>query len=373
MMQKPLSLAFSPSARQGSLRISRSLGVLLGLSALAYLVATSAVQADCQEGCLTNNNTALGESALLNNRNGNNTAIGYLALFSNTNGFNNTATGDTALDSNATGSANTANGAGALFMNTTGGANTATGDAALYFNTTGSDNAAIGFQALFGNTTGFNNTAIGVFALQRASGNNNIAVGYRAGATLTTGSNNIDISNRGMADDNNRIRIGTTGSQTAAFIAGISGVTVAGGVGVVIDTNGQLGTMTSSARYKEKIEPMGKASDELLSLQPVKFCYKKNLDPKAIPQFGLVAEDVAKVDPDLVARDEEGKPYSVRYEAVNAMLLNEFLKEHRKVEEQGAEIAELKAALAKQAAQIEKVSAQVQASQTGPQLVSATK
>src|SRR4029077_3895011 len=138
-------------------------------------------------------------------------------------------------------------------------------------------------------------------------------------------------------------------------VAGISGVTVAGGVGVVIDANGQLGTMTSSGRYKEKIEPMGEASDKLLSLRPVKFRYKKNLDPEAIPQFGLVAEDVAKVDPDLVAKDDEGKPYTVRYEAVNAMLLNEFLKAHKKIEEQANKIERLESALSQQATQLQEV------------------
>ncbi len=146
-------------------------------------------------------------------------------------------------------------------------------------------------------------------------------------------------------DDQGAIRIGTVRKQLSTTIAGISGVTVAGGVGVIIDSNGQLGTVTSSARYKDDIKPMDKASEAVLSLKPVTFRYKKNLDPKGIPQFGLVAEDVAKVDPELVARDDQGKPYTVRYEAVNAMLLNEFLKAHQKVEEQEKELVELKDAL----------------------------
>ncbi len=185
-----------------------------------------------------------------------------------------------------------------------------------------------------------------------STGKNNIALGVSAGFLLTTGSNNIDIFDHGVAGEANTIRLGKERTQKRTFIAGISGVTVADGVGIVIDTNGQLGTINSSARYKEAIKPMGDASDVLLSLKPVSFRYKKNLDPKAIPQFGLVAEQVEKVDPDLVARDDQGKPYSVRYEAVNAMLLNEFLKEHQKVEEQsgqlqaqGKEIEELKAAV----------------------------
>ena len=156
---------------------------------------------------------------------------------------------------------------------------------------------------------------------------------------LTTGSFNIDIGNAGVASESNKIRIGTVGTQTATFIAGISGVTVAQGVGVIVDTDGHLGTVVSSARYKEAIQPMDKASEAILALRPVTFRYKKELDPKGIPQFGLVAEQVEKVNPDLVARDEQGKPYTVRYEAVNAMLLNEFLKEHRKVEEQSSQIA----------------------------------
>jgi hypothetical protein len=171
------------------------------------------------------------------------------------------------------------------------------------------------------------------------------------------------------------------GTQTATFVAGVSGVTVAGGVGVIIDTNGQLGTVVSSERYKDSIKPMDKASEAILALKPVTFHYKKELDPAGIPQFGLVAEEVAKINPDLVARDEDGKPYTVRYEAVNAMLLNEFLKEHRKVEEQAANVkrqdgkiasleatlAELASALKNQAAQLQKVSARVEAR---PQIVS---
>jgi septal ring factor EnvC (AmiA/AmiB activator) len=190
-----------------------------------------------------------------------------------------------------------------------------------------------------------------------------------------------------VAAESNTMRLGTPGTQQATYVAGISGVTVAGGVGVVIDTNGQLGTMTSSARYKEAIRPMDKSSEAILSFKPVTFRYKRELDPNGITQFGLVAEQVEKVDPDLVARDDQGKPYSVRYEAVNAMLLNEFLKEHRKVEEQQATIAQLKstvahqqkgfeAKLATQEEQIEtltaglqKVSAQVQASKPAPQVV----
>jgi len=194
----------------------------------------------------------------------------------------------------------------------------------------------------------------------------NIAIGESAGYYLTTGSNNIDIGNKGVAAESNTIRIGKKGTQTTTIIAGIRDTTVAGGIGVLIDSNGRLGTTTSSARFKQDIQPMDKASEAIHALQPVTFHYKKELDPERIPQFGLIAEDVAKVDPDLVARDEEGKPYTVRYEAVNAMLLNEFLKEHSKGEEQDrkiesleATVAKLESLLSKQAAHIEKMNAQL--------------
>jgi Chaperone of endosialidase len=180
----------------------------------------------------------------------------------------------------------------------------------------------------------------------------NMALGSNAGANLTTGSNNIDIGNRGVAGDAAKIRIGKVGTQTATFIAGIHGVTVASGVGVVVSSTGQLGTVTSSARFKEAIKPMDQASEALLKLEPVTFRYKEELDPDHIPQFGLVAEQVEKVNPDLVVRDANRKVNTVRYEAVNAMLLNEFLKEHRNVAEQQSTIAGLKTTVAQQQKQI---------------------
>jgi hypothetical protein len=176
--------------------------------------------------------------------------------------------------------------------------------------------------------------------------------------------------------ESNTIRIGDPAFQTTTFIAGISGATVPTGIAVIVDSSGHLGTTTSSARFKQNIKPMDKASEAILALKPVTFCYKQELDPQGIPQFGLVAEDVDKVNPDLVARDEQGKPYTVRYDAVNAMLLNEFLKEHRRNEEQGATIARqqievkaLKAELREQASQIQKVSAQLELSKPGRQTV----
>ena len=257
-----------------------------------------------------------------------NTGTGFEALFSNTTGSANTATGLEALFSNTGGNNDTANGVNALFSNTIGSANTADGLDALFSNTTGSFNTADGHTALRQNTTGEGNTANGFRALVRnTTGNGNIALGNNAGGNLTTGSNNIDIFDRGVAGEANTIRIGKQGTQRTTFIAGISGGTVTG-TAVVVDSNGQLGVAPSSQRFKDAINPMAKASEAILALKPVTFRYKHELDPEGIPQFGLVAEEVEKLNPALVARDEQGKPYTVRYEAVNAMLLNEFLKEH---------------------------------------------
>jgi len=199
-------------------------------------------------------------------------------------------------------------------------------------------------------------------ALVDNTGSDNIAVGNQAGAFLTTGNNNIDIGNLGLAAESDTIRIGDSSVHTATFIAGISGHTALGGVAVFVNAAGRLGTMTSSVRFKDKIRPMDKASEVILALKPVTFHYKRELDPDGIPQFGLVAEDVEKVNPDLVVRDKEGKPYSVRYEQVNAMLLNEFLKEHRKVEQMQKQIDVLTAGL-------QKVSAQLELNKSAPQTV----
>jgi len=324
----------------------------------------TALGIDALPGNTGSDNTATGFNALRDNTTGfGNTANGQNALFSNTTGVFNTANSETALYLNQTGNDNTAEGAGALFSNTIGNGSTATGFNALLRNTTASYNTATGFQALLSNTTGTDNTATGVNALwANTTGFGNIALGFLAGANLTTGSNNIDIGNKGEASESNTIRIGKAGTQTSTFIAGITGTTVANGVGVIIGSNGKLGTSTSSARYKKNIQPMDKASEAILSLKPVTFSYKHELDAKGVPQFGLVAEDVEKVNPDLVARDEQGKPYTVRYDAVNAMLLNEFLKEHATVQELKKEIAALKSGL-------QKVSAQLELNKSAPQTV----
>ena len=312
-----------------------------------------------------NDNTATGFDALLTNSTASfNTATGSQALFSNTTGHDNTANGRQALFSNTNGFFNTATASDALFSNTSGSDNTASGVSALTSNTTGSDNTATGLGALSSNNIGSDNTATGVNALNHnTSGSSNIALGVNAGANLTTGSNNIDVGNAGVAGESSVIRIGTKPAQKNAFVAGISGVTVASGVGVIINTQGKLGTVVSSARFKDAIKPMDKASEAILALKPVTFRYKHELDPEGIPQFGLVAEQVEKVNPDLVARDEEGKAYTVRYEAVNAMLLNEFLKEHRKVEE-------LEVAVAKLQSVVQKVSNQMELTKPVSQVVS---
>jgi len=199
-----------------------------------------------------------------------------------------------------------------------------------------------------------------VNALYRNTGDNNIALGVSAGYNLHTGNNNIYIGNAGNRADNNKIRIGTVDSHKHTFIAGISGSTVAGGVGVIIDTDGHLGTIVSSARFKEDVKPMDQASEAILALKPVTFRYKHELDPDGVPQFGLVAEQVEKVNSDLVVRDKDGKPYSVRYEAVNAMLLNEFLKEHKAFVEEQHKVQELEANAVRQQKQIEALTAGLQ-------------
>jgi hypothetical protein len=193
-------------------------------------------------------------------------------------------------------------------------------------------------------------------------------LGFGAGQNLTTGSNNIDIGNAGAAGESNKIRIGTVGTQTKTFIAGIHGVAVSGPP-VLVSSSGQLGVAPSSKRFKDGIKSMDKASDVILALKPVTFRYKKEIDPKGVPQYGLVAEDVEAVNADLVVRDKEGKVNTVRYDAVNAMLLNEFLKEHRTVQEQGATIACLQKQVEALSAGLQKVSAQLEVSKPAPRTV----
>src|SRR4029077_9944245 len=306
-------------------------------------------------------NTATGAGALFKNTTGNfNTATGFDALFSNTTGNDNTATGVNALYNNTTGTFNTATGVGTLKANTTGNYSTANGFRALFSNTTGIANMANGFQALLNNTTGGYNTAEGTNALLgNTTGSGNISLGFFAGFNLTTGSNNIDIGHAGSAGESNTIRIGTVGTQAVAFVAGIHGVAVTGST-VVVNSSGQLGVAPSSARFKEAIKPMDKASEAILALKPVIFRYEEEIDPQGIPQFGLVAEEVEKVNPDLVVRDGDGKVYTVRYDAVNAMLLNEFLKEHRTVQEVKSAVAKQEATIAQQQKDFQSTAAEQQ-------------
>jgi hypothetical protein len=328
-------------------------------------------RAVCQEGCdTTTGSTFLGEDALVNNITGtSNTAIGGFALTSNTGGAANTAIGSAALLSNTGGSDNTATGVFALRGNTTGNFNTATGQNALLENTIGSDNTAIGYNALDANTTGNFNTAIGVGALGgNTIGSNNTAIGISAGNHITR-DNNICIGNGGFASDSNTIRIGTEGTHTATYIAGINGAPLVHGaaVAVGITPEGQLGVRASSVRFKELVKPMEKASEAIFALQPVTFRYKE--DRAAVPQFGLVAEEVAKVNPDLVVPDVKGKPFTVRYDEVNAMLLNEFLKEHRKVQELEANATQQQKQIDALTAGLQKVNAQLETSKPAPQVV----
>ncbi len=357
-----------------------------------------------------NQNTATGAGALLNNTIGeHNTADGAFALFGNTIGNFNTATGDQALFSNTTGSHNTATGFIALNRNTTGISNTAIGYDALYFNTD-NYNTAIGDSALLLNTTGHSNTATGVDALvSNADGSGNTALGFQAMPVNTSGSLNTAVGDSALSQNttgsgntvlgyqagigihtaDNVIAIRASGEDVSnsCYIGQIFGATSSGGTPVFVNGVGKLGTTTSSRRFKEDIKPMDKASEVILALKPVSFRYKKEIDPVGRSQFGLVAEEVEQVDPDLVVRDNEGKTYSVRYDQVNAMLLNEFLKQHQKVEAQESmienqqgtitelkrdfemvsarqqeEIQILSAQLKEQTAQIQKLSAQVEMS-----------
>ena len=341
---------------------------LIGAFAFLTLSSTARAVDPPPVGGYPNGNTATGEDALFSLTTGfENTAIGHDALRNLTTGKHNTATGYETLSASTTGYNNTANGWESLNANTTGFKNTADGCDTLIANTTGFQNTAIGVAALKRNKTGSNNTANGWEALSNNTiGASNIALGASAGSSLTSGSNNIDIGNVGSAGESNTVRIGTGGTQTNTYIAGITGVTVAEGIGVIVDASGHLGTVTSSERFKDLIAPMDKASESILSLKPATFRYKREFDPNGVPQFGLVAEEVEKVNPHLVVRDKAGKPYSVRYEAVNAMLLNEFLKEHRKVEEQSSHIIKqdgtvqtLEATVAQQQAQINALMATV--------------
>ena len=304
-------------------------------------------------------NTALGAGALYSNTSGDaNTAIGYAALSENDTGEGNTALGGAVLFFN-NGDFNTAVGLGALFMNDNGDFNTATGHDALRNNNSGTDNTANGRQALFTNTTGVANTAIGEGALYlNDSGDFNTALGSGALFSNTSGRGNIALgasAGGGIYTADNVVAIGAVGENVSnsCYIGNIFEQTAAEGIQVFINSNNKLGTATSSKRFKEGIKPIGKASEALFSLKPISFRYKKEIDSTGRSQFGLVAEDVERVSPELVVRDKEGKPYTVRYDQVNTMLLNEFLKQHKKVEQLEKQVEALTAGLQKVSAQLE--------------------
>jgi Chaperone of endosialidase len=318
------------------------------------------------DGHYANGNTAEGEDALFSLTSGeNNTALGFQALYNVTTTFENTAVGSQALLSNTVGTRNVAVGCQAQISLTNGDSNIAVGGGSLTHNESGNFNTALGRRALF-----------------RILDDQNTGLGFFAGSNNQGGTNNIYIGNVGpvpIGTESNTIRLGTQTAtiatvgnppveshlmpaHTATFIAGIFGKTSSGGIPVYINSNGKLGTTTSSKRFKENIKPMDNTSEAILALKPVTFHYKKEIDPDVTPQFGLVAEDVAKVNPDLVARDAKGQVYTVRYDAVNAMLLNEFLKARRQIDAQQKQIDAL-------ATGLQKVSAQLELSKSAPQVV----
>jgi hypothetical protein len=267
------------------------------------------------------------------------TAFGYQALFANTTGGDNTATGAGALRSNTTSSFNTATGAFALYHNTTGYANTITGYNALSTNTTGGYNTATGVHALRSNVIGSWNTALGHLALENSTGGRNIAVGQGAGAALTSGNKNIYLGHPGESSESKTMRLGS--AQTRAFIAGVAGTGVTG-TNVVIDANGQLGVALSSARYKRDIEPLGARSRGLLQLRPVTFVYTN--DRQGARQYGLIAEEVAAVYPELVTRTATGDVQSVRYQDLIPLLLAELQRQQQELEALRALVARKPAA-----------------------------
>ena len=307
------------------------------------------------------NNTAIGFLSLKNTTQGDaNTAVGAGALFSNRGQGQNTATGAGALF-NSNGENNTANGAFALYTNNLGSGNTAVGSNALYNNTVTYANTAIGYGALFNNGGGFGtaggNTAIGFEALyNNTTGNSNIAVGSNAGFAVTTSSNVLCIGTQGANVDD------------SCYIANIW-QQPGGSQQVFVNADGKLGAQVSSRRFKDEIKPMEQSSEVIYKLRPVSFRYKPVIDPSRPSGFGLIAEDVDAVASDLVLRDKEGKPYTVRYDAVNAMLLNEFLKEHQAFVEEQRKVERLEKQVAALTAGLQKVSAELETNRAAPQTV----
>ncbi len=286
------------------------------------------------------NNTATGAGALYLDTSGNgNTASGYEALYSNTTGNYNTAIGFEALLGNSAGNYTTAVGAYSLSVNTTGGYDTAFGAYSLPANTTGTGNTAFGYAGLRSNTTGNSNIGFGYQSLySNQTGSNNVAMGYQAAYYVTNGSNNIEIGNTGAGADNALIRIGVQGTQKAAYIAGIASNPVTGAA-VYVTSSGELGVLASSERYKTAIEPMGANSEKLEQLRPVSFHLRT--DPGGAVQYGLIAEEVDKVYPELVLRDNAGQIQGVRYDELTPMLLSEVQRLHHQIALQASQLAEV--------------------------------
>ena len=312
-------------------------------------------------------NTASGYEVLRANTTGyHNSAFGAFALYNNTSGFNNIAFGLQALFLNETGNANVAIGLDALYANTTGSENTAIGLNAIAFNTSGRANTATGFLALERNETGIRNVGFGYRALQNnTAGRNNTAIGWAAG-DRTTGNDNVLVANRGKADESQTMRLGTRGTAdvagsgvTRTFIAGVRGVATGGpGVPVLVDSSGQLGTVSSSQRVKQDIHPMDKASERLLQLRPVQFRYTQADASGERPiQYGLVAEEVAEAFPELVIQDEVGQPETVAYHMLPALLLNELQKQHELNLAQSERLAKQEELLAAQASHLAELNA----------------
>ena len=301
-------------------------------------------------GALNDNNTATGYQALFSNGANDNTAVGFDALVDNTAGSENTAVGSQAMESNTGGFDTTAVGFQALFANTSGNSNSAFGDDALGSNTQGHDNVALGASALYSNLTGDSNVAIGTGALEDSVGNSNIAIGTTAGQSITTGSNNIDIGNLGEAKDVGVIRIGNPGTQKQLFLAGVESSKITGSA-VYVTSAGRLGVLASSERYKTAIAPMGAQTDRLELLRPITFHLKSN--PTGALQYGLIAEDVAKVYPELVTRDTNGKIQGVRYDELAPMLVNEV----QRMKAQLNEVVRLKEVMRHQQQQLDNMQA----------------
>jgi len=280
-----------------------------------------------------NFNSAFGSGALTANTSSWNSAFGFNALSRSTSGNENSAFGMAALELNVSGTSNAAFGYFALNSNESGGSNSAFGDFALAYHM-GSDNTGVGSNAMvYG--TGNDNTAIGAYALgSNANGSSNIAVGYAAGADIV-GSHNIDIASSGSSSDNGVIRIGTSSKQTKTFISGIENSKITGNA-VYVTSSGQLGVLASSERYKDRIQTMGERSDRMQLLRPVTFHLKS--DPKGNVQYGLIAEEVVKIYPELVVRDETGKIQGVRYDELAPMLLNEMQKQRKQIAAQNDKI-----------------------------------